>query len=99
MRLAGSTVMLALLLGAAPALTQESPGILPTAAQSDAKAARAQAGKHAVRRRAAPNIAAPETVSAKTITQEPGPVKSEPAIAESAEISPGDRLKILTSAR
>src|SRR5215475_9521423 len=94
MRLAGSTVMLALLFGAAPALTQESPGILPTAAQSEAKAARAQAGKHAVRRKAAPQITAPETVSVKTITQEPGPVKSEPAIAESAEISPGDRLKI-----
>ena len=92
MRLAGSTVMLALLLGAAPALTQESPGILPTPAQSEAKAARAQAGKHAVRRKAAPHIAAPETVSAKTVT--PEPVKSEPAIAESAEISPADRLKV-----
>ena len=94
MRLAGSTVMLALLLGAAPALTQESPGILPTPAQSEAKAARAQAGKHAVRRKAAPHIAAPETVSAKTVTPEPAPVKSEPAIAESAEISPSDRLKV-----
>ena len=58
MRLVGTTVMLALLLGAAPALTQESPGILPTATQSEAKAARAQAGKHAVRRKAAPHIAA-----------------------------------------
>ena len=94
MRLAGSTMMLALLLGAAPALTQESPGILPTPAQSEAKAARAQAGKHALRRKAAPHIAAPETVSAKTVTPEPAPVRSEPAIAESAEVSPGDRLKI-----
>jgi hypothetical protein len=94
MRLAGSTVMLALLLGAAPALTQESPGILPTPAQSEAKAARAQAGKHALRRKAAPHIAAPETVSAKTVTPEPAPVRSEPVIAESAEVSPGDRLKI-----
>jgi hypothetical protein len=94
MRLAGSTVMFALLLGAAPALTQESPSILPTAAQSEAKAARAQAAKHAVRRKAAPHITTPETVSAKTITPEPGPVKSEPALGESAEISPGDRLKI-----
>lgn len=87
-------MMLALLLGAAPALTQESPGILPTPAQSEAKAARAQAGKHALRRKAAPHIAAPETVSAKTVTPEPAPVRSEPAIAESAEVSPGDRLKI-----
>jgi len=71
MRLAGSTVMLALLFGAAPALTQESPGILPTAAQSEAKAARAQAAKHGVRRKASPHITAPETVSAKTITPEP----------------------------
>src|SRR5215510_13004528 len=94
MRLAGSTVMFALLLGAAPALTQESPSILPTAAQSEAKAARAQAAKHAVRRKAAPHITTPETVSAKAITPEPGPVKSEPALGESAEISPGDRLKI-----
>ena len=94
MRLAVSTVMLALLLGAAPALTQESPGILPTVAQSEAKAARAQAGKHPVHRKAAPNIAAPETVSVKTIRQEPGSVKSEPAIAGSTEISPGDRMKI-----
>ena len=94
MRLAGSTMMLALLLGAAPALTQESPGILPTPAQSEAKAARAQAGKHALRRKAAPHIAAPETVSAKTVTPEPAPVRSEPTIAESAEVSPGDRLKI-----
>ena len=94
MRLVGTTVMLALLLGAAPALTQESPGILPTATQSEAKAARAQAGKHAVRRKAAPHIAAPETVSAKSVTPEPVPVKSDPAIAESVEISPGDRLKI-----
>jgi hypothetical protein len=94
MRLTGSTVMFALLLGAAPALTQESPSILPTAAQSEAKAARAQAAKHAVRRKAAPHITTPETVSAKTITPEPGPVKSEPALGESAEISPGDRLKI-----
>lgn len=87
-------MMLALLLGAAPALTQELPGILPTPAQSEAKAARAQAGKHALRRKAAPHIAAPETVSAKTVTPEPAPVRSEPAIAESAEVSPGDRLKI-----
>ena len=87
-------VMLALLLGAAPALTQESPGILPTPAQSEAKAARAQVGKHALRRKATPHIAAPETVSAKTVTPEPAPVRSEPAIAESAEVSPGDRLKI-----
>src|SRR5215472_12211963 len=94
MRLAVSTVMLALLLGAAPALTQESPGILPTVALSEAKAARAQAGKHPVHRKAAPNIAAPETVSVKTITQEPGPVKSESAIAESTEISPGERMEI-----
>ena len=94
MRLVGTTVTLALLLGAAPALTQESPGILPTATQSEAKAARAQAGKHAVRRKTAPHIAAPETVSVKSVTPEPAPVKSDPAIAESSEISPGDRLKI-----
>ena len=58
------------------------------------KAARAQAGKHAVRRKLRRTSPQPETVSAKSVTPEPAPVRSEPAIAESAEISPGDRLKI-----
>jgi hypothetical protein len=38
MRLGGSTVMLALLLGVVPALAQESPGLIPAPAQPTEKA-------------------------------------------------------------
>lgn len=95
MRFGSTTVMFALLLGAAPALAQESPGILPMP-QSTEKAtdARAQAAKYALRRKAAPRIAAPETVAVKPVTPDAEPVKSGSPTAESAEISAGERLKI-----
>ncbi|MGB6793111.1 MAG: hypothetical protein WBE53_17090, partial [Pseudolabrys sp.] len=88
MRFGSTTVMFALLLGAAPALAQESPGILPMP-QSTEKAtdARAQAAKYALRRKAAPRIAAPETVAVKPVTPNAEPVKSGSPTAEAAEIS------------
>ena len=96
MRFGCSTVMLALLLNAAPAPAQESPGILPNAAPSaeNARAARAHVGRHVVRRKPAPHIAPPATVVAKTAPLDADAVKSEVPTAESAEISAGERLKI-----
>jgi hypothetical protein len=96
MRFGCSAVMLALLLGAAPAPAQESPGILPNAAPSaeTARAARAHVGKHVARRKPTPHIAAPATVVAKTAPLDAEAVKSEVPTAESAEISAGERLKI-----
>jgi hypothetical protein len=63
MRLGGSTVVLAILLGVVPALAQESPGIIPAAKQSTetAKAVR----KHSKPKIAAPKIAAPKVATAR----------------------------------
>ncbi|MGB8107222.1 MAG: hypothetical protein WCF47_23390, partial [Pseudolabrys sp.] len=60
MRLGGSTVMLALLLGVVPALAQESPGLIPTPTQPTEKAKPAH-------RRAAPKIAAPRVAAPVTV--------------------------------
>jgi S1-C subfamily serine protease len=95
MRLVGSAFMLALLLGAAPALTQESPGIIPTPASPSAeKPKRVHVARHALRKKAAPKIDAPATVAAKTATLNPESAKSEPSRAEISEISDPERLKI-----
>ena len=64
MRLGGSTVMLALLLGVVPALAQESPGLIPTPTQPTEKAKPAH--RRAPPKIAAPRVAAPVTVVAKT---------------------------------
>ncbi len=96
MRFDGSTVMLALLLGAAPALAQESPGIMPTVEQPAVKSKAAHVTPKRVAKPAAPaeapKIAAPTTVAAKTAA-----LNSEAPIVEPApasEIPPGERLKI-----
>ena len=60
MRFGGLTVILALLLGAVPALAQDSPGIIPKSEQPPESAKPTN-----VRNRAAPKIAAPATVPQK----------------------------------
>src|SRR5260221_5380727 len=68
MRFGGSTVMLVLLLGAAPVLAQESPGIMPTVEQPAVKSKAAHVTPKRVAKPAAPaeapKIAAPTTVAA-----------------------------------
>lgn len=93
MRLGGSTVMLALLLGAVPALAQESPGVIPAPAQPAAPrvAPKAKAAKPAP---PAPKIAAPATVAAKTAALSAEAAAAGPATDESAGISDSERLKI-----
>ena len=96
MRLSGSAVMLALLLGAVPALAQESPGIIPKPEQPAAKSKTTHAGARRVARKPAapPKIAAPATVAANPVAPTAEPVKGELAPPASSEISAGDRLKI-----
>ena len=97
MRLAGSTVIHALVLGAASAPAQESPGVIPAPAQPAATpkpvhvAPRAKIAKSSAVP-TAPKISAPATV----------PAKSTVAVAESAKLDPttepaipaGERAKI-----
>jgi len=93
MRGAGSAAMLAFLLGATPALVQESPpGIIPKPQQPAATAKPANDGAKKLAHRlaaATPKIAAVATVGAKTAE----PAKADSTSA-SSEISPEDRLKI-----
>ena len=95
MRFGGSTVMLVLLLGAAPVLAQESPGIMPTVEQPAVKSKAHVTPKRVAKPTApaeAPKIAAPTTVAPKTAA-----LNSETPIVEPApasEIPPGERLKI-----
>jgi hypothetical protein len=92
MRLGGSTVMLAILLGVAPAPAQESPGIIPATAQPTEKARPAH--RHLKPKIAAPRIAAPAIVVAKTAALKIDSVATEPATEISAGLSDGERLKI-----
>src|SRR4029077_3469548 len=94
MRLGGSTVMLALLLGVVPALAQESPGLIPAPAQPTEKAKPAH--RRAAPKIAAPRIAAPVTVVAKTDANAPkaDSVGTESAVETSAGLSDSERLKI-----
>jgi Trypsin-like peptidase domain len=96
MRLGGLAVMLALLLGAVPALAQESPGIIPMPQQPAAKSKTTQKGaKRATHRLVPPpKVAAPATVAAKPVTPTAEPAKAEPASAPFSEISAEDRVKI-----
>ena len=89
MRLGGPTVILALLLGAGPALAQDSPGIIPKSAQPPERAKPTHVRKHA-----APKIAAPATVAAKTAALKIEAVETEPAAEMSAALSDNERLKI-----
>ena len=107
-RLGGPTIILAVLLGAVPALTQESPGIMPGPAQpaqkskpvhvAPKKVAARTATKDTARRAArmapAPSIAAPATVAAKSAALDLQPATTEPAQDAAAGISGGDRQKI-----
>ena len=96
--------MLAVLLGAVPALAQDSPGIMPGSAQpaekskpihgAPKKAAVKVAAKPAAATPPAPSIAAPATVDAKSTALEPQAAKTEPAQDAAAGISNGDRQKI-----
>ena len=91
MRGTASAVMLAVLLGAAPALAQESPGIIPKAEQPAANSKPAHVGAERLAHKLAavpPKIAAVATVAAK-----PAEPESTPTAASSG-ISPEDRLKI-----
>ena len=100
MRLGGPTIMLAFLLGAGPALAQESPGIMPAPVQPAQKskpihiAPKKIAARRATPKLVAPSIAAPATVPAKSAALEAQPAKTEPAQDTIAEISEGDRQKI-----
>ena len=91
MRLGGSTVMLAFLLGAVPAQAQESPGVIPTPTQPAATriAPKAKIARRATRIAPASKIAAPATIAAKTAS-----LSAEPAAVQSAGISDSERLKI-----
>lgn len=89
MRLAGSTVILALVLGAASAPAQESPGVTPAPAQPAATpkpvhvAPRAKIAKSSAGT-AAPKITAPATVPATIHATTPA--KSTVAVAEPAKL-------------
>ena len=100
MRCGPFLVMLALLLGAGPALAQDSPGIIPTPKQSDAqpvkkhvkrKAIAAKQGepklaetKPAEVKAATPKPAAAKPAAAKTVAAEPATPKAAAAKAEPA---------------
>ena len=100
-RLGGPTIMLAVLLGAVPALAQDSPGVMPGTTQPAEKSKPVHAApkkvatkvgtkvaaKPIVSMPAAPSIAAPATV-------EPQAAKTEPAQEAPVGISNGDRQKI-----
>ena len=97
MRLAGSTMILALVLGAASAPAQESPGLIPAPTQPAAKpkpvhvAPRAKIAKSSAIA-AAPKISAPATVPAKSTAAVVEPVKLNPSTEPA--IPDGERVKI-----
>jgi len=89
--------MLAVLLGAVPALAQDSPGIMPGTAQPASNPKPAAAKKVAARVKPAapaPAISAPATVGAKSAALELPASRPEPAPDAVAAISFGDRQKI-----
>jgi hypothetical protein len=92
MRLGGSAVMLALLLGVVPALAQESPGLIPAPAQPTEKAKPAH--RRAAPKIAAPKIAARATVVANTAALKADSVGTESAVETFAGLTDSERLKI-----
>ncbi|HEY1474773.1 MAG TPA: peptidoglycan-binding protein [Pseudolabrys sp.] len=89
-------LMLTLLLGAGPALAQDSPRILPTVKQSDAAPAKKQVKRKAVAAKAKPaqtksaqtkpaETKTAETKTAKTKTTKTNAGKTKPAETEAAE--------------
>src|SRR5690349_14734546 len=87
MRLGGSTVMLAILLGVVPALAQDSPGIIPAPALPTEKVRPAH-------RHLKPKISTPVTVVAKTAALKIDPVGTESVAEMSAGLSDSERPKI-----
>ena len=100
MRCGPFLAMLALLLGAAPALAQDSPGIIPMPKQSDAQPAKKHArpkaatAKPAEAKAVTPKPAAAESAASKPAAPKAAAVKAEPAPDVFAGIPPGERLKI-----
>jgi len=96
--------MLAILLGAVPALAQDSPGVMPAPAQPAEKSKPAHiapkkvavriAAKPATPMPPAPSIAAPATVAPKAAAIDPQPTRAEPALDAAVGISESDRQKI-----
>ena len=90
--------MLSLLLGAVPALAQESPGIIPDAKEPAAKPLKPKAAKPAAPKAAdaKPADAKPATppASPKTAAAKTEPVKSETGPDAFAGIPPAERMKI-----
>ena len=101
MRFGGLTILMAFLLGAVPALGQESPGILPAPVQQAEKSKPAPpihkkvAAKVVAAKTAAPSISAPQTVPAKSASIEAQPAKTEAAPEPAnTDLSVGDRQRI-----
>jgi hypothetical protein len=82
MRCGPFLVMLALLLGAGPALAQDSPGILPAQKQSDA----APAKKHFKRKAAKIKPAEAKPAEAKAVP--PKPAEAKPVVAKTTAAKP-----------
>jgi hypothetical protein len=110
MRCGPFLVMLALLLGAVPALAQDPPGVISTPQQPDAKPAKKHVkpkaaavkpadpkpaeAKPAEAKAVAPKPAAATPTTAKPAAPNAAAVKAEPAPDVFAGIPPGERLKI-----
>src|SRR5262245_65266472 len=88
-----STIMLAILLSAVPALAQESIGMVPAPVQTTEKPAHV-VGHSAKRRARTHHIAAPTTVPAKDAALGNELARAEPADAANSEMSAGERLRI-----
>jgi hypothetical protein len=86
-------LMLALLLGAGPALAQDSPGILPAVKESDAAPAKKQVKRKAVAAKTkadktkADKTKAAKTKPAETETAETKPVEAKPAKTKSVRLT------------
>lgn len=90
MRCGPFLLMLALLLGAAPALAQESPGVIPTPKQSDA----APAKKHVKRKATKANPAVTKPAEAKAVTPKTAAAKTaatKPAAAKAVAAKPAEQ--------
>jgi trypsin-like peptidase len=90
--------MLAVLLGAVPALAEDSPGIMPGPGQPAQKSKPVHVAPKRVAAKPtappAPSVAAPATVAAKSAALDPQPARTEPAQDAAAGISSSDRQRI-----
>jgi hypothetical protein len=99
MRCGPFLAMLALLLGAGPALTQESPGITPMSRQPDVKPAKKHlkpkaAAKLAEVKPADATAVTTTTIAAKPVTSKAASTNADPAPEVFAGIPPGERMRI-----